>query len=169
MKIKGIFALFTLIVMVKGAWWVAAMQPVILSLGAVFSAISLDLEPIEWRNWLTHFSEEDSEEEKEKQGLVWDEDIGWCQEVVSKPGERLKPLTKEEHEAMNERIRQGWKEQDKRPPHTLDDPVQMRERWERERKEDTEENRLLREKEERLKNTPISEENIWPDSFKTRE
>ena len=70
---------------------------------------------------------------------------------------------------MNERIRQGWKEQDKRPPHTLDDPVQMRERWERERKEDTEENRLLREKEERLKNTPISEENIWPDSFKTRE
>ena len=91
--------------MVKGAWWVAAVQPVILSLGAVFSAIDLDLEPIEWRNWLTHFFEEDDEEEKEKQGMVWDEDIGWCQEVVSKPGERLKPLTKEENEALNERIR----------------------------------------------------------------
>ena len=30
----------------KGAWWVAATQPVILSIGAAFAALNLDLEPI---------------------------------------------------------------------------------------------------------------------------
>ena len=43
MKLIGIIALFTLIVMVKGSWWAAAVQPVILSLGAVLSAIDLDV------------------------------------------------------------------------------------------------------------------------------
>ena len=37
------FALFTLIVTVKGAWWSAAVQPFILSLGAVMSAIDSDV------------------------------------------------------------------------------------------------------------------------------
>ena len=147
MKTKGIFALFTLIIIVKGAWWAAAFQPVILSLGAVLSAINLDLEPFEWRNWLKFSSEEDKEkfsgdedydEEMKKQGMVWDEDIGWCQEVVSKPGERLTPLTEQENEELNAKIREGWKRRDARPPHTLMDPVQMRERAEKERNADTE-------------------------------
>ena len=43
MKLKAIFALFTLSVMVKGAWFASAVQPVILSLGAVLSAIDLDV------------------------------------------------------------------------------------------------------------------------------
>ena len=44
-----LFALLTLSTIVKGTWWVAAVQPVILSLGAIFTAIDsdvLDIKPI---------------------------------------------------------------------------------------------------------------------------
>ena len=46
MKLTIIFALFTLTVMVKGAWWTAAAQPVILGLGAVLGALNLDITDI---------------------------------------------------------------------------------------------------------------------------
>ena len=39
--------------MVKGTWWAAAVQPVILSLGAVLAAINqdvFDINSIEWKN-----------------------------------------------------------------------------------------------------------------------
>ena len=41
--LRGIVALATLIVMVKGAWWAAAVQPVVLSLGAILTAVDLDV------------------------------------------------------------------------------------------------------------------------------
>ena len=44
MKIQlAIFTLFELIVFVKSTWWAAAVQPVILSIGAVFTALNLDV------------------------------------------------------------------------------------------------------------------------------
>ena len=43
MKIFDIFALSALIVMVKGTLWAAAVQPVILSIGALLTAIDLDV------------------------------------------------------------------------------------------------------------------------------
>ena len=43
MKLFYIFALFTLSVFVKGAWLAAAVQPVILSLGAILGTIDLDV------------------------------------------------------------------------------------------------------------------------------
>ena len=43
MKLQDILALCTLIVMVRGAWFASAIQPVILSLGAVLSAVDLDV------------------------------------------------------------------------------------------------------------------------------
>ena len=49
MKLSIIFALYTLSVIVKGAWWAAAVQPVILSLGAILGALDqdvLNVEPI---------------------------------------------------------------------------------------------------------------------------
>ena len=46
MKLLIIFTLFALSVIVKGAWWAIAVQPVILSIGAVFAALDLDLQPI---------------------------------------------------------------------------------------------------------------------------
>ena len=46
MKVFSIFALLTLIVVVKGAWWTAVAHPVILSLGAILGALDLDIEPI---------------------------------------------------------------------------------------------------------------------------
>ena len=50
MKLRGIFALFALSVVTKGAWWAVAVQPLLLSIGTVFAALDLDLEPIQWRN-----------------------------------------------------------------------------------------------------------------------
>ena len=41
--LRGIVTLLTLIVMVKGAWWAAAVQPVVLSLGAILTAVDLDV------------------------------------------------------------------------------------------------------------------------------
>ena len=55
MKLRSILALFTLIVMVRGAWFAAAVQPVILSLGAVLSAVDLDVLDVQLtgiKNWL---------------------------------------------------------------------------------------------------------------------
>ena len=43
MKLRDILTLFTLSVIVKGAWWAAAVQPVILGLGAMYTAIDLDV------------------------------------------------------------------------------------------------------------------------------
>ena len=43
MNLISIVALFTLSVMVKGAWLAAVVQPVILSLGAILGTIDLDV------------------------------------------------------------------------------------------------------------------------------
>ena len=53
MKLVIIYALLTLIVMVKGAWWATAAQPVMLGLGAVLGALNLDISeiPIEWNTF----------------------------------------------------------------------------------------------------------------------
>ena len=43
MKLRNIFTVFAIFVMVRGTWWAAAVQPVILSLGTVLSAVDLDV------------------------------------------------------------------------------------------------------------------------------
>ena len=43
MKLRDIFALFSLSVIVKGTWLAAAIQPFILSLGAIYTAIDQDV------------------------------------------------------------------------------------------------------------------------------
>ena len=61
MKLRSILALFTLIVMVKGAWLAAAVQPVILSLGAVLSAVDLDALDVQFtglKSWLPFISKQ---------------------------------------------------------------------------------------------------------------
>ena len=44
---KVIFALFTLFVIVKGAWWAAAVRPFVLGLGAILGAIDQDVLDVE--------------------------------------------------------------------------------------------------------------------------
>ena len=46
MKLSEIIVLFGVFVMANGAWWAAAVQPVILSIGALFAALDLDLETV---------------------------------------------------------------------------------------------------------------------------
>ena len=43
MKLISIFALFALSLVVEGTWIAAAVQPVILSIGAALAAIDLDV------------------------------------------------------------------------------------------------------------------------------
>ena len=45
MKTICIFVIFSLSVIVEGAWWAAAVQPIVLSLGAAFTAMNLDVQP----------------------------------------------------------------------------------------------------------------------------
>ena len=58
MKLSSIVALFALSATVN-AFWTAAVQPVVLSIGAVFAALGsdlqpmLDLQPIEFKKLLT--------------------------------------------------------------------------------------------------------------------
>ena len=49
MKLKVLFAILSLSVIVKGAFWTAAVQPLVLGLGAMLGAVDLDVldaEPI---------------------------------------------------------------------------------------------------------------------------
>ena len=76
MKIRDIFALFTLIMIVKGTWWAAAVQPVILSLGAVLSAIDkdvLDIEQIQWKNWLPFINKIEKEDKESTTSPLFEE------------------------------------------------------------------------------------------------
>ena len=43
MKIINILALLSLSVFVKGTWWAAAVQPVLIGFGAVLTAFNLDV------------------------------------------------------------------------------------------------------------------------------
>ena len=80
MKLLDILVLLTLSVVVKGTWWATAVQPVILSMGAILAAIDLDtlnLQPIEWENWQIFKSDTDKtqtvtqdEEEESKTQFV---------------------------------------------------------------------------------------------------
>ena len=47
MKLTNIFVFVTLTVIVKGTWWVVAVQPFILSIGAILGAIDQDVINIE--------------------------------------------------------------------------------------------------------------------------
>ena len=58
MKLRTILATLTLSVMVK-AFWAAAVQPVLLSLGAVLTALdleALDMEPIDFKSYWMSFA-----------------------------------------------------------------------------------------------------------------
>ena len=71
MKLVSFLALLALIEIVRGTWWAAAIQPVILSLGTVLTAINqdvLDINSIEWKNLqiFKNEKEEQKEEKKEK-------------------------------------------------------------------------------------------------------
>ena len=47
MKLASFFVILTLTVTVKGAWWAAAVQPVILGFGAILTAFNEDALDIE--------------------------------------------------------------------------------------------------------------------------
>ena len=53
---------------VKGAWWIAAAQPIILSIGAAFAALNLDIQPLlasDWKNMLIFKNDKDEKQVKE--------------------------------------------------------------------------------------------------------
>ena len=77
MKTSCIFVIFTLTVIVKGAWWAAAVRPIVLSLGAAFTALNLDDQPFldfDLKGLLISKNESDKKEsdEKEPEKKYWD-------------------------------------------------------------------------------------------------
>ena len=107
MKLKSIFALFTLIVMVKSAWWAAALNPVILSLGAVLGTIDkdvLDIQAIEWRNLLPFINKYDPEEmnlEDIEELIDAKEDKQTMEEKIKKEIEKNGYYSKEEEDKID--------------------------------------------------------------------
>ena len=51
MKLSCVFVAYLLSVIVEGAWWAAAVQPIILGFGAVFTALNQDEQPILDFDW----------------------------------------------------------------------------------------------------------------------
>ena len=66
MRLKAILIpLITLFGIVQGAWWAAAVQPVVLSLGAILGALDLeviDLQPIQWKKLMPFINKQEAEE-----------------------------------------------------------------------------------------------------------
>ena len=62
MKLSFIFVCYSLSVLVEGTLWAAAVQPFILTFGAILGAVDLDLldaEPIQYRNILPFINKHD--------------------------------------------------------------------------------------------------------------
>ena len=85
MKLKVFFAFITISVIVKivkGVWWALALNPVILSLGAILTAIDqdvLNIQPIELRSWFSTFKNQEEKvqkEEKIEQDELTDAELG---------------------------------------------------------------------------------------------
>ena len=118
MKLTVIFALFALIVMVKGTWWAAAVQPFILSLGAILGTIDsdvLNVESIEWRNLLPFINKQEEEknydmtaqqvkEEQENEPKLWNDDNGICKRL----GPDEPPMEYEEPKE-DDHVKKYWK------------------------------------------------------------
>ena len=67
MKLRSIFVVFTLLVVVKGAWMAAIVSPVVLGLGAVLSAIDqevLNVQSFEWKSWLPFINKQAADNPK---------------------------------------------------------------------------------------------------------
>ena len=65
MKLKGIFALFIFGTVVKG--WTTFLQPIVLTIGAVFTALNFDVEPLldmKWPKWFIKKKHASSYEER---------------------------------------------------------------------------------------------------------
>ena len=61
MDLKQLFVLFTLCVLINGAWWAAVVQPAIISLGAILGTLDhdvLDVQPVEWKSMLPFISKQ---------------------------------------------------------------------------------------------------------------
>ena len=59
MLLNTVFALFSLVLMVNGAWWAAAAQPAILGLGAILGVLNMDVfdaQPIRWDIFIGSFN-----------------------------------------------------------------------------------------------------------------
>ena len=102
MKLRDIFALFTLSVIVNGAFLAAAVQPVLLSLGAMLAAVDLDVFDIQ----LPFISKQDEAkpEEKTPEPAANKEHEETQKKDVENEKEKIKSYTSEE---MNKKLEEA--------------------------------------------------------------
>ena len=118
MKLSSLIALFTLIMMVKGVWWAAGVQPVILSLGAILGAIELDVlnnvELVEFRNFLPFINKMDKN--KPKIAYKEDEDFaenGPMDDISKEEQDRIDKHNKEAEDSFDENEKEVSKRKQK--------------------------------------------------------
>ena len=73
MRIREVFTLFALSVIVKGSLWAAAVQPIILSLGAMMAAVDQDVLNVhffDWKSWFRPVVDEKRKEAKRAEKSV---------------------------------------------------------------------------------------------------
>ena len=105
MKFVSIVAFLTLIKMVKGVWWAAAVQPLILSLGAVLGALDLDVldnvQPFDLRNFLPFINKQEKTRPKSTSAAEAEE---------SKQNDYLKKGESREKKYWRQKLRQSEKD-----------------------------------------------------------
>ena len=110
MKLTNIFALFTLSVMVRG--WVAFLQPIALSIGAAFTALNFDFEPIldmhsiKWLNEKTETTEDKKADKKEEPDLPPEPEI---KDFGNEPTDLKEFVGEKAYEKIKEK---GWDKPD---------------------------------------------------------
>ena len=105
MKTSCIFVIFTLGVIVEGAWWAAAVRPIVLSLGAAYTALNLDEQPFldfDLKGLLISKNESDENKEDKKETKYEDWDGGVAHE---KEFWENSSITKEEAKKEIEKLR----------------------------------------------------------------
>ena len=121
MKLKLIFVFLTLTLVAKGFWLAAAVQPVLLSLGAVLTVLNqdaLDIQPIEMKNWLP-FAKKSKKYEETPPIVLTEQDLIDLEEDENHEVEdksmvnpefnpdKVDPMTPEKRKEMDEVIKQG--------------------------------------------------------------
>ena len=109
MNLTYLFTIITLCVTVKGAWWAAAVNPVILSLGAIFGAVDLDVldvQSIQWKSWMPFINKYTEKEQESKDRLA--------KANISVPDEdapiktMVRPKTEQELKDLKENLSPEW-------------------------------------------------------------
>ena len=129
MKINCIlFTVFIITAIAKGAWWVAAAQPIILSFGAAFAALNLDVQPefdIDLKKLMIFRNDKEDNGDKGDQKAAEVSEASAVKEEAKEQKEELKLTIKDFENELYIR-KKGFEEYLKREGKTKDDNLELK-------------------------------------------